>query len=127
MQTELFSVFRCEDNVLFSKRVQYEFGLLEFGGQVAVCSSIRPQKKNAAGLEYVKSKASHPMGTLMSTLAALKNIPFTNNIDIHEALWLYGEGVAETNKVLGMMRECLKYSHINKERAYKMAKKIFTR
>lgn len=103
----------------------YEFGLLEFGGEVAVCSSIMPQKKNAAGLEYVKSKAAHPIGTLMSTISALKNIPFTNNIDIHEALWLYGEGVTETKKVLGMMRECLKYSHINKEKAYKMAKENF--
>ena len=82
-------------------------------------------EKNAAGLEYVKSKASHPMGTLMSTLTALKNIPFTNNIDIHEALWLYDEGVAETNKALGMMKECLKYSRINKERAYKMARENF--
>jgi len=103
----------------------YEFGLLEFGGQVAVCSSIMPQKKNAAGLEYVKSKVSHPIGALTSTLAALKNIPFTNCIDIHEALWLYDEGVTETLKVLGMMKECLEYSHINKERAYEAARRNF--
>ena len=103
----------------------YEFGLLEFGGQVAVCSSIMPQKKNAAGLEYVKSKVSHPIGTLNSTLATLKNIPFTNCIDIHEALWLYSEGVTETLKVLGMMKECLEYSHINEKRAYEAARKNF--
>ncbi len=103
----------------------YEFGLLEFGGQVAVCSSIMPQKKNASGLEYTKSKVAHPIGTLASTLAALKNIPFTNNIDIHEALWYYGSGVVETNKILGVITECLKYSHINREKAYEAASKNF--
>lgn len=103
----------------------YEFGLLEFGGQVAVCSSIMPQKKNASGLEYAKSKVSHPIGTLASTLAALKNIPFTNNIDIHEALWYYRSGVEETEKILGLVRECLIYSHINREKAYKAAERNF--
>lgn len=99
----------------------YEFGLLEFGGQVAVCSSIMPQKKNASGLEYAKSKVGHPIGSLMSTISTLKNIPFTNCIDIHEALWCYDMGVKETLKILGVVTECLKYSHINKEKAYRSA------
>lgn len=103
----------------------YEFGLLEFGGQIAVCSSIMPQKKNASGIEYAKSKAGHPIGTLASTLAALKNIPFTNCIDIHEALWYYGSGVTETNKILGVVTECLKYSNINRRKAYEAAKNNF--
>ncbi len=103
----------------------FEFGLLEFGGQIAVCSSIMPQKKNASGIEYAKSKAGHPIGTLASTLATLKNIPFTNCIDIHEALWYYSSGVKETNKMLGVITECLKYSHINRERAYKAASRNF--
>ena len=103
----------------------YEFGLLEFGGQVAVCSSIMPQKKNASGIEYAKSKVAHPIGSLVSTLCTLKNIPFTNCIDIHEALWYYRSGVTEIKKVLGVLKECLKYSHINKERAYKAASENF--
>lgn len=98
-----------------------EFGLLDVGGEVAVCSSIMPQKKNPAGLEYVKAKAAHPVGALMGCIASLKNIPFSNNIDIHEALWFFEESFNETRKVLGMMTECLKYSKINKDAAYNRA------
>ena len=98
-----------------------EFGLLDVGGEVAVCSSIMPQKKNPAGLEYVKAKAAHPIGALMGCLASLKNIPFSNNIDIHEALWFFEESFNETRKVIGMMTECLKYSKINEDTAYNRA------
>ena len=82
----------------------YEFGLLEFGGQVAVCSSIMPQKKNASGIEYAKSKVAHPIGSLVSTLCTLKNIPFTTCIDIHEALWYYRSSVTEIKKVWVCLR-----------------------
>lgn len=98
-----------------------EFGLLDVGGEVAVCSSIMPQKKNPAGLEYVKAKAAHPVGALMGCIASLKNIPFSNNIDIHEALWFFEESFNETRKVLGMMIECLKYSKIKEDTAYRRA------
>lgn len=98
-----------------------EFGLLDIGGEVAVCSSIMPQKKNPAGLEYVKSKAAHPIGALMGCIASLKNTPFSNNIDIHEALWFFEESFNETRKIIGMLTECLRYSHINKDVAYKKA------
>lgn len=102
-----------------------EFGLLGVGGQVAVCSSIMPQKKNPAGFEYSKSKAAHAMGMLVGTMAALKNVPFSNNIDIHEALWLYDEGCRETVKSLGILAESIRYSEINKDRAYEEAKNNF--
>jgi argininosuccinate lyase len=102
-----------------------EFGILKVGGQVAVCSSIMPQKNNPVGFEYCKSKSAHSMGALVGSMAALKNTPFSNNIDIHEAFWLYDEGCTETMKVLGMLAESITYSEIDTEKAYESAKRNF--
>lgn len=103
-----------------------EFGLLNVGAQVAVCSSIMPQKKNPAAIEYTKAKASHVIGALMGCIASLKNIPFSNNLDIHEALWLYGEGANETRKTLGIMAENFRFSEVNEARALERAKNNFS-
>jgi len=55
-----------------------EFGLVSFPDRVASTSSIMPQKKNPAVLEYLKGKSSHIIGLLNTSLMTVKGTPFTH-------------------------------------------------
>ena len=96
----------------------HEFGTLDFGGEISICSSIMPQKKNPCTLEFARGKAGHSIGVLMSAISSLKNAPYTNNGDGHSAIGLYWDGLANTMTALGMLMITIKHSKINKERAY---------
>lgn len=55
-----------------------EFGLVSFPDRVASTSSIMPQKKNPAVLEYLKGKSAHILGLLNTALATVKGTHFTH-------------------------------------------------
>lgn len=55
-----------------------EFGLLGFPDRVASTSSIMPQKKNPAVLEYLKGKSAHVAGLLATALMTVKGTHFTH-------------------------------------------------
>lgn len=58
-----------------------EFGFIEFGDEYCNVSSIMPQKKNPAPLEFIKMRAGHLIGCSMQTLAAGKGSWFTDSHD----------------------------------------------
>lgn len=58
-----------------------EFGLVTFPDRVASTSSIMPQKKNPAVLEYLKGKSAHILGLLNTSLATVKGTFFTHTGD----------------------------------------------
>ncbi len=99
----------------------YEFGTLDFDGEIAICSSIMPQKKNPMSLEYAKGKASHAIGALMSGISTLKNAPYTNNGDELQTSAMYWDGLKAAYTSLGMLMQTIKHCSIRKERAYKNA------
>ncbi|WP_077002397.1 argininosuccinate lyase [Variovorax sp. KK3] len=58
-----------------------EFGLVSFPDRVASTSSIMPQKKNPAVLEYLRGKSSHVIGLLTTSLIAVKGTHFSHGGD----------------------------------------------
>jgi len=56
----------------------HEFGLVSFPDRVASTSSIMPQKKNPAVLEYLKGKSAHILGLLNTALATVKGTFFSH-------------------------------------------------
>lgn len=55
-----------------------EFGLVFFPDRVASTSSIMPQKKNPAVLEYLKGKSAHVLGLLNTALVTVKGTHYTH-------------------------------------------------
>ncbi|AUL18895.1 argininosuccinate lyase [Bordetella holmesii] len=58
-----------------------EFGLLTFPDRVASTSSIMPQKKNPAVLEYLRGKTGHLIGLTGAALSTVKSTHFTHSGD----------------------------------------------
>lgn len=102
-----------------------EFNLLYFGGEIALQSSIMPQKKNPGVLEFIKGKAGHSIGAAISTFSVLKNMPFSFAMDLLEANALYEQAQVETLHATELLIEVLRHSHLNKERALEMTKNNF--
>lgn len=59
-----------------------EWATVEVADEVAMTSSIMPQKKNPITLEHIKSKAGHLLGALVSTLSVQKNVNFMHCRDM---------------------------------------------
>ncbi len=99
----------------------FENGILDMGGEIALCSSIMPQKKNPVCLEYSRAKASFNIGSLNSCLTALKAIPYTNTMEIFELSPVYFTALEQTHQQLLLISETLKYVTLRRERALKQA------
>lgn len=103
-----------------------EFGILQVGGEVAVCSSIMPQKKNPVTLELAKAKGAHIIGALVSSLSVLKNTPFSLCMDLFEAHAQYWQGLKASLNSVDLLAETLRYASFDKELAYRRAKENFS-
>lgn len=103
-----------------------ECGIIDLGGEVAICSSIMPQKKNPVCFEYARAKGTHTMGGMVSALTALKNVPFTNNTDIFEASAMFEDTVEQTTQGMEIFIESVRYSKVRKEKAFNMAKNNYS-
>lgn len=80
-----------------------EFGLVSFPDRVASTSSIMPQKKNPAVLEYLKGKSSHVIGLLTTSLIAVKGTHFTHSGDgSRESMRSFWECTEETLRCLSL-------------------------
>ncbi|NBI62280.1 hypothetical protein D3Z38_04220 [Clostridiales bacterium] len=95
-----------------------ECGIIDLGGEVAICSSIMPQKKNPVCFEYARAKGAHTMGGMVSALTALKNVPFTNNTDIFETSAMFEDTVEQTTQGMEIFIESIRYSEVRKEKAF---------
>ncbi|MEM5427908.1 argininosuccinate lyase [Cupriavidus oxalaticus] len=80
-----------------------EFGLLSFPDRVASTSSIMPQKKNPAVLEYLRGKSAHVVGLLTTALIAVKGTHFTHTGDSsRESIRSFWECCEETARCLSL-------------------------
>jgi len=103
-----------------------EFGYIEVGGSVAVCSSIMPQKKNPMTLEHIKAKAAHVEAFFVSAFSALKNTPFTHARDISsESVSYYYSALKEVEAALQLATATIKTIKVNKELMLERARNNF--
>ncbi|HEX7892211.1 MAG TPA: argininosuccinate lyase [Ramlibacter sp.] len=80
-----------------------EFGLLSFPDRVASTSSIMPQKKNPAVLEYLRGKSAHVVGLLNTSLVTVKGTHFTHTGDSsRESMRSFWECCEETMRCLSL-------------------------
>lgn len=80
-----------------------EFSLVSFPDRVASTSSIMPQKKNPAVLEYLRGKSSHIIGLLTTSLIAVKGTHFTHSGDSsRESMRSFWECAEETLRCLSL-------------------------
>lgn len=63
-----------------------EFNFFDFPDTICGISSAMPQKKNPYLLEKIKGKAAAFSGQLFATLSAMQKTPFSNSVEIGEAL-----------------------------------------
>lgn len=93
-----------------------EFSYIDIEGDIAAVSSIMPQKKNPIIFEHCKSKAAHVFGALMSSLACLKNTPFTHSRDVAgESIELMWKGIEEARTTLKLIQVALSFTTVRKE------------
>lgn len=71
----------AEELVLWSSR---EFGVVDMPDEYVSTSSIMPQKKNPVVAELVRAKTSHVYGDLFASLAIVKALPYSYNLDLQE-------------------------------------------
>lgn len=103
-----------------------EYGYIEVGGSVAVCSSIMPQKKNPMTLEHIKAKAAHLEGFFVSAYSALKNTPFTHCRDVScESVSYYYNALKEVEAAVQLATVTIKTIKVNKELMLERAKNNF--
>lgn len=113
----------AQDHYIWSTN---EFGVLNIGGEVAVCSSIMPQKKNPVTLELAKAKAAHMLGAFVSGCGALKNTPFSLCMDLFEVHSQYWSGLEESIQSLDLLAETLRFASFDRDLAYRRAKDNFS-
>ena len=99
----------------------FENGILEIGGEVAVCSSIMPQKRNPVSLEMAKAKSGHIISGLAGILTLLKGTCFSNTMDLPEVPVPYWNTVEQVKQMLICMIESVTYCTIRKDRARRQA------
>ncbi|RKF45016.1 argininosuccinate lyase [Paraburkholderia fungorum] len=59
----------------------FEFSTLELPDSLAITSSIMPQKKNQAVLEFLKGRQSHLLGALVTGFASFRAAPYSHVLD----------------------------------------------
>ena len=82
-----------------------EFGYLSFPDSIASTSSIMPQKKNPAVLEYLRGKTSHLIGMTLAAFSTVKSTHFTHSGDSsRESTRTCWESCEEALKALDLMK-----------------------
>lgn len=94
----------------------FEFGFLDIDDAIAGTSSIMPQKKNPSPIEHLKAKAAHPIGALMSALAAIKTTPFTHGREVaNESTASFGWARDQVEAILALADLVLRGLSFRKE------------
>lgn len=94
-----------------------EFGYLSFPDSIASTSSIMPQKKNPAVLEYLRGKTGHLIGLTSAALSTVKSTHFTHSGDSsRESTRTCWEGCEEALKALELVQLLVEQVAPNRER-----------
>lgn len=83
-----------------------DYGYVEVADEVAVCSSIMPQKKNPWTLEHIKGKSANVEGCCLAAWMVFKNTPYTHNNESS------GEGPTMLWTAFEEMRACIELLNV---------------
>ena len=100
----------AEDLIIWSSQ---EFGTVELPDDFTSTSSIMPQKKNPEVLEVIRARASYALGDFVASVAALKSLPSTYNLDFQEVtpkLWPSTDNLASSLSIFSQLVPNLKVS-----------------
>jgi argininosuccinate lyase len=90
-----------------------EFGTVELSDEFTSTSSIMPQKKNPEVLEVIRARASYVIGDFVASVAALKSLPSTYNLDFQEMtpkLWASTDNLSNSLSIFAKLVPNLKVS-----------------
>jgi argininosuccinate lyase len=94
----------AEDLIIWSSP---DFGVVELPDEFASTSSIMPQKKNPEVLEVIRARASHVLGDFVASVAAVKSLPSTYNLDFQEITPKLWESIENVHGSLDMFHKLL--------------------
>lgn len=104
-----------------------EFGLISFPDSIASTSSIMPQKKNPAVLEYLRGKTAHLIGLTSASFTTVKSTHFTHSGDSsRESTRTVWESCEEALKALELMTLLIKEVEPDRERMIRRAQEDFS-
>ena len=98
----------AEDLIIWSSP---EFGTIELPDEFTSTSSIMPQKKNPEVLEVIRARASYALGDFVASVAAIKSLPTTYNLDFQEVtpkLWASTDNLSATLRIFAKIIPDLK-------------------
>lgn len=101
----------AEDFIIWSSP---EFGTIELPDEFTSTSSIMPQKKNPEVLEVVRARASYALGDFVASIAIIKNLPTTYNLDFQEItprLWASTDNLSTSLSILTKLISEIKISN----------------
>ena len=82
-----------------------EWATVEVADEVAITSSIMPQKKNPITLEHIKAGAAHLTGALVASLTVQKSVNFMHCMDMsHETVTPLWEAMAHAEGMIHLTR-----------------------
>jgi argininosuccinate lyase len=103
-----------------------EWGTVEVADDVAMTSSIMPQKKNPITLEHIKAKAGHLLGAVVASLAAQKAVNFMHCRDMGEAVAPLWDAFAQAQGVLHLTRRTVLGLQVNQSLMLERATQDFS-
>jgi len=99
-----------EDLIVWSSP---DFGVIELPDRFSSTSSIMPQKKNPDVLEVIRARMSHALGNFVTSVATMKALPSSYNLDLQEItprLWESLENITSSLDMLSKLVPNLKVS-----------------
>ncbi|MFX1465329.1 MAG: argininosuccinate lyase [Promethearchaeota archaeon] len=102
-----------------------EFSYLELPDIFTSTSSIMPQKKNASVPELIRAKAATVFGDLMTSLAMIKALPQSYNLDLQELTRYLWHGFEITYSSVNMLTGCIEGISVDKNRMKEMCVNSF--
>ncbi len=102
----------AEDLIIWSTP---DFGVVELPDEFTGTSSIMPQKKNPEILEVVRARASLLIGNFVASVAAIKSLPSTYNLDFQEITPKLWESIENVRGSLDMFHKLLPKLKITKD------------
>lgn len=104
-----------------------EFQFLSLPDDLVGSSSAMPQKKNPFLLEHVQGRTSAALGAFVSSLAATRNVPFTNSISVGtESVRPLWNALADTTDATTLLRLIVCHGQPNLARMEQRASDGFT-
>lgn len=93
------------------------YGFLGWKDDLVSTSSIMPQKRNAFVLENIRGKGISPLGGLVNTIAAMKNVSFTNSVEVSaEATAHIWPAIASLLQAMQLLKLLLEHLEVYPER-----------